>query len=431
MKLFTPAGVCYACSISCHGEHELVELFTRRDFVCDCGTTRMPSTSPCTLRANPVTNEKGVDSEEPAATNEYNDNFRNKFCGCKELYDPKKERGTMFQCLGLGSVNAGGCGEDWWHPECLMGLPRDWRKILATSEKTAGETNGDKDAAEQAEDDGEEDNPPGFPDEDDFETFLCYKCVDANPWIKRYAGAKGFLPGLVHDPGRSIDHAHTPAKEPPLEPAPSATTAPSLKRKAEDDTEDSSSSPKKAKTEDQPKSEAASAPTEHAPPACIYKTLPETTASKPVSLFLKEDFRDYICHCPSCFPPLSRHRQLLEEEDTYSPPMSEGSEAGDHTNGGGSAGSTTRSLLDRGEAALSNMDRVKAIEGAMAYNALRDNLRGFLRPFAESGVPVSADDIKAHFEKLRGDSDAIRAARAQSAQDGGQSEDHRREQGGY
>ena len=30
----------------------------------------------------------------------------------------------MFQCLGLGTVEEGGCGEDWWHPECLLGLPR-------------------------------------------------------------------------------------------------------------------------------------------------------------------------------------------------------------------------------------------------------------------------------------------------------------------
>ena len=35
--------------------------------------------------------------------------------------------------------------------------------------------------------------PPGFPAEDDFEGFICYKCVDANPWIKRYAASPGFL----------------------------------------------------------------------------------------------------------------------------------------------------------------------------------------------------------------------------------------------
>lgn len=68
--------------------------------------------TPCTLRVNTETGRKGdVTGEEPAKTNEYNQNFRNKFCGCGQEYDPDQEKGTMFQCLGLGSCNEGGCGE--------------------------------------------------------------------------------------------------------------------------------------------------------------------------------------------------------------------------------------------------------------------------------------------------------------------------------
>ncbi|KAI9871026.1 MAG: hypothetical protein M1823_008567, partial [Watsoniomyces obsoletus] len=52
-QVYTPAGICYACSISCHGEHHLVELSTKRNFVCDCGTIRFPSAAPCTLRSDP------------------------------------------------------------------------------------------------------------------------------------------------------------------------------------------------------------------------------------------------------------------------------------------------------------------------------------------------------------------------------------------
>ena len=65
-QVYTPAGICYACSIACHGDHDLVELFSRRNFVCDCGTTRMPSTSKCTLRSDATTGEKGVASQEAA-----------------------------------------------------------------------------------------------------------------------------------------------------------------------------------------------------------------------------------------------------------------------------------------------------------------------------------------------------------------------------
>jgi len=37
------AGVCYGCSISCHTKCELVELFVKRSFRCDCGNSRFTS----------------------------------------------------------------------------------------------------------------------------------------------------------------------------------------------------------------------------------------------------------------------------------------------------------------------------------------------------------------------------------------------------
>lgn len=187
---FTPAAVCYSCSIACHGEHTLVELFKRRNFTCDCGTTRLPSTSPCTLRIDPTTGMKGpVHSQIPAEGNTYNQNSQNRFCGCGEFYNAEKERGTMFQCLGLAGEKDGGCGEDWWHPECVVGLGRDWTRAQALTKLERNAESNDLDDA-----DADHPLPPGFPDEDSFDTFICYKCVDANPWIKQYAGTAGFLP---------------------------------------------------------------------------------------------------------------------------------------------------------------------------------------------------------------------------------------------
>ena len=187
---FSPAAVCYSCSIACHGEHTLVELFNRRNFTCDCGTMRLPSTSPCTLRIDPATGMKGpVHSQPPAEGNTYNKNSQNRFCGCGEFYNAEEEKGTMFQCLGLASEKDGGCGEDWWHPECVVGLGRDSTRAKA---KTKQERNSENDNANDA--DADHPLPPGFPDEDRFDTFICYKCVDADPWIKQYAGTAGFLP---------------------------------------------------------------------------------------------------------------------------------------------------------------------------------------------------------------------------------------------
>lgn len=187
---FTPAAVCYSCSIACHGEHTLVELFNRRNFTCDCGTTRLPSTSPCTLRIDPATGMKGpVHSQTPAAENTYNQNSQNRFCGCGEFYNAQEEKGTMFQCLGLASEKDGGCGEDWWHPECVVGLGRDWTRAQARPKE---EGNAENDGSINAN--ADHPLPPGFPGEDDFDAFICYKCVNVNPWIKQYAGTAGFLP---------------------------------------------------------------------------------------------------------------------------------------------------------------------------------------------------------------------------------------------
>lgn len=42
------AGVCLACSLTCHEKHELVELYTKRDFRCDCGGPKFAG-RPCSM----------------------------------------------------------------------------------------------------------------------------------------------------------------------------------------------------------------------------------------------------------------------------------------------------------------------------------------------------------------------------------------------
>ncbi|KAK3942270.1 protein mlo2 [Diplogelasinospora grovesii] len=450
------AGVCYSCSVQCHGEHTLVEIFNKRNFTCDCGTTRFPATSPCALRINPATNTKGgVHSEEANPNNEYNQNFRNRFCGCECDYDPFQQKGTMFQCLGLGSHRTGGCGEDWWHPGCVVGLGPKWfEKTTEKGTKPAVKeeaTNGslptiseDDGAAPQqqngnpAEAADEEDDdlppPPGFPAEDDFEGFICYKCVGAFPWIKRYAGTPGFLPPVhVHH------RTETDVPEIVLETV-NGVSEGSKKRKADDDDGNDSDSAsqvsKRPRSEvgtevSQVFSEADPLPTPEEPKTenngttislCKLPSLGPAPQGQ-FSIFFKEgDFREQICHCSSCFPLLKDHPQLLEEEETYEPPVSEG--AGSENGGGSTNGSG--SLLERGESALRNVDRVRAIEGVMAYNHLKDKLKPFFQQFAESGQAISAEDIKEYFAKLRGDDQAIK-----EAGEAANREDLREEQSGY
>ena len=417
-----PAGVCYACSVQCHGEHTLVEIFQKRNFTCDCGTTRVPSTSPCTLRTNEATNTKGgVHSEEPSANNKYNQNFRNRFCACECDYDPFQQKGTMFQCLGLGTHETGGCGEDWYHPGCLVGKGPKWFEAM---EGCKGKSNGlatisEEQASDAAVEDDEPPMPPGFPEEEAFEGFICYKCVEAHPWIKRYAGTSGFLPGVFVDQAEKGE--------------------PSNKRKAEED-EDNETKRVKIEQASEPSvpaavseptpalAEAAKAASEDL--GCKLPNLPVAPTGK-FSIFFKEDFRDKLCHCNECYRVLNTHPQLLEEEEVYEPPLSDGGQSErDSTHG-------SNSLYERGESALRNVDRVRAIEGVMAYNHLKEQLTPFFKQFAESGKAVGAEDIKAYFAKLRGDEQGIKEAgqaAADSKDDGGDGDgdgDGRREQSGY
>lgn len=274
----------------------------------------------------------------------------------------------MFQCLGLATEADGGCGEDWWHPECVIGLGRGWAQKLKSEPKSEDVPDGVT-AGEEAD---ESALPPGFPNEDDFETFICYKCVDAHPWIRRYAGSIGFFArsvslgprhalyprGIQSSDGSKSKHHDTtnrseayapeveqtsngdaPEQEPPLEDKPTA----SKKRKASEDPEESSSS-------DTMKSKIDSSEN---PEPCTYATLPSPLPGQ-LSLFLRDDFRDHMCRCPKCYPNISAHPQLLEEEESYEPPLSENGDEGNQSAG-------TGSLYDRGEAALSNVDRVRAI----------------------------------------------------------------------
>lgn len=331
----------------------------------------------------------------------------------------------MFQCLGLGTVETGGCGEDWYHPECLMGLSRDWHQGTVPKDGQ-GET---------TEEESSHPVPPGFPSEDDFESLICYKCVESNPWIKQYASSPGFLKPLFKSTTNLTDKSI-----PSTETVPVSTEPPSLKRKASDsDFDDAPASPSKRVKDEEPLPITETA--HHRASADEHQTtipqLPHKHDALPpapggtFSLFLKADFRDHLCHCPKCYPNLIPYPQLTEEEESYEPSISDSDASGPNDRRSGTHSHGTASLLDRGEAALSTMDRVKAIEGVMVYNHLRDKVKEFLKPYAESGQAVSADDIKAYFEKLRGDENGIKAAGAKPTDGDQDGSDNRREQSGY
>lgn len=70
-------GICLACSYECHANHELYELYTKRNFKCDCGNSRFTNGNQCKLRPNkdPLNDQ-----------NIYNHNFVGLYCVCDQAY---------------------------------------------------------------------------------------------------------------------------------------------------------------------------------------------------------------------------------------------------------------------------------------------------------------------------------------------------------
>ena len=89
---------------------ELVELYTKRNFRCDCGTSRM--TKKCKLEPK----------KEVYTRNRYNQNFLGLYCTCHRPYpDPEDTTDdVMIQCVVC---------EDWLHGRHLnmgdTGVPED------------------------------------------------------------------------------------------------------------------------------------------------------------------------------------------------------------------------------------------------------------------------------------------------------------------
>ncbi|KAJ8274928.1 hypothetical protein COCON_G00095530 [Conger conger] len=93
-----PAGICLACSYKCHEGHDLFELYTKRNFRCDCGNGKFGEFE-CKLYP---------EKENLNTDNKYSHNFFGLYCTCDRPYpDPEDEvPDEMIQCVAC---------EDWFH----------------------------------------------------------------------------------------------------------------------------------------------------------------------------------------------------------------------------------------------------------------------------------------------------------------------------
>ncbi|RAL61025.1 hypothetical protein DID88_010121 [Monilinia fructigena] len=245
------------------------------------------------------------------------------------------------------------------------------------------------------------------------------KCVDVNPWIKRYAGTPGFLAPVFKRSAAPSPETEIPTKSMDLLVPPILD---SKKREAEDDEiSNCSSASKRVKGDEGEKlgEKEYNNDVNDTPVLCKIKALPKSQHGQ-MSLFFKSDFRDHLCRCSDCFPLLSKHPQLLEEEETYEPPVSEDGNEGSSTVGSGS-------IYDRGESALKNVDRVRAIEGVMAYNHLKDKTQTILPEICRKRTSYQCRGYQRNtLRRYEGDEQAIK-----DAGEGAKADDNREEQSGY
>ncbi|GAA6063129.1 hypothetical protein JCM10212_002332 [Sporobolomyces blumeae] len=398
-------AVCAACSIACHADHELVELFNRRHFRCDCGTERLGAGSCCSISPR---DDAPVNEE-----NKYDANFHGQFCFCGQPYDPHTETDSMYQCLVC---------EDWVHHNCLFG------------------THSDDNAAPL--------------DEDDFDMIICERCVRGNRGVRRiverYAGRdetgvliiteKDEVVGRVSvakeaeddagDLGSDRDEVTSNEREGDraegFEQGSSAAVgeaerAPGeLKRKAE--AVDGESEAKKPKSEPDAASSTAStgahlsnATTDLSvagssknadgpDPCCAPPKIPSTETplvklerqGGRANVFLQDGWMDRWCRCTECSSMFYDFPYMVEEEEEYVPPE----DADAH-----------KSTFDLGmEHLLTKMPRAQALDSIRAFSGLSDRIKEYLRPLAEAGTSISKEHIESFFaaERERREGDASR-----------------------
>lgn len=296
-------GLCYSCSIQCHTKCDIVELFTKRHFTCDCGTER-DNQEPgergfrCQIRQN-------REPDVPSFTNTYGQNFQGLFCECKKEYDPDSND-TMIQCV-LGAE----CNEDWYHDSCIG---------------------------------------KNFPPLESFDAYICWKCVKKYDYYFKRILSHALSEKII---AHTLIHGIQEDKK--EDPKPSG----SIKRTADE-------------IDSQPN-------------------------NNEYSIFLKEGFSDNLGELKDS---IEDHNDklylflndlvpfLIRDEPVYEP---------------------VENSEDTPDDMISNilrnaMHREQAIAGISAFNALKNKLNEFLKPFAETGNVVKEEDIKDFFQRPEGTS---------------------------
>ncbi|GFU16421.1 putative E3 ubiquitin-protein ligase UBR7 [Nephila pilipes] len=377
------AGVCLACCYACHDGHDIIELYTKRNFRCDCGNSKFNGKN-CTLRPNKdLVNSK----------NKYNHNFKGLYCSCIRPYPDLEDSVSdeMIQCIFC---------EDWYHGRHI-GV---------------------------------------FEIPDDYFEMICYKCMDANKFL--YSYAKNYSVKTDSSPGKKAkaDFASVAVKDSlkleqlstsnghisnevtvknedeeidvvKMEPvAMNGSLSPTVEvKKCDMKTEPGSShcveltsSTSSGKTEMQLTETLAEKKME-APikndcngtsiergQQCILQGIDADKDVTGGSIFWPENWRNELCRCPNCMSMygMLKCEFLLNPDDTIQAYEEQGK------------GRSKESQYDQGLSALGRLDRVRQMEAVRAYTNMKGELKEYLKEFAVNKRTVCESDIKEFFERM-------------------------------
>ncbi|XP_062323395.1 putative E3 ubiquitin-protein ligase UBR7 [Osmerus eperlanus] len=330
-----PAGVCLACSYKCHEGHDLFELYTKRNFRCDCGNSKFGQTE-CKLYSE----------KDPLNTdNKYSHNFFGLYCTCNRPYpDPEDHvEDEMIQCIVC---------EDWLHgrhlsrpvPECV-----------------------------------------------ELQEMVCESCMNKNAFLWIYAAHLEVPPVTKVSPGKVEEEVKTEGgqhSEEGKDGTEEAST--SLTNHGEDMSKANGSSSCKRKHQELEVGSPSEAP------ECRLTELksrgPEKTRTGAV--FWPSAWRTKLCSCASCKRSYAEAGVsfLLDESDTVLAYENKGKTTEQERRGGAEGRDPLMSALD-------NLGRVQQLEIIHGYNDMKTELKDFLQRFAAEGKVVTPEDIRQFFEQ--------------------------------
>uniref|UniRef100_UPI00398EDFB7 putative E3 ubiquitin-protein ligase UBR7 n=1 Tax=Pristiophorus japonicus TaxID=55135 RepID=UPI00398EDFB7 len=334
-----PAGICLACSYKCHEGHELFELYTKRNFRCDCGNSKF----------NDLQCKFFSEKEKTNSENKYNDNFFGLYCICKRPYpDPEDETpDEMIQCVVC---------EDWFHGRHLGAI---------------------------------------LPENVEYQEMVCRSCMKRCLFLWAYAthvavnkaADTGNCGSLTKMEDGIVDVCAIQENGDTHNQKTMACAETGTKRN-----EPSTSCNVEKNSEAANGSEASCSVKEDA--GCKLQQLKQRgDVQRDCATYWPLNWRNKLCTCQSC-KNLYKELELsflLDEFDTVLAYENKGKT--DEESGG--------ERCDPLMTALSNMNRIQQVELIYEYNDLKSELKDYLKRFADEGKVVTSEDIQQFFEELQ------------------------------